>query len=148
MLGFGYCLMVSWLFCFLCFTSSVSFDKFLHRGRASTSTKYGQPDMEYFETSSGCRKLRQRSFYPNECKLIHRGGRFLDTLRQHSRNIKCVSAQNHCELDFGSQNFHMFRFTRSGKGDHSMLFCHIPCHTLPLVVNHCSKHSNKPLGTP
>ena len=27
--------------------------------------------------------------------------------------------------------------------DHYMLFCH----TLPLVVNHCSKHS-KPLGTP
>ena len=31
-----------------------------------------------------------------------------------------------------------------------MLFCHMPCHTFPLVVNHmhCSKHSNKPLGTP
>ena len=28
-----------------------------------------------------------------------------------------------------------------------MLFCHMPCHTFPLVVNHCSKHS-KPLGTP
>ena len=28
-----------------------------------------------------------------------------------------------------------------------MLFCHMPCHTLPLVVNRCSKHS-KPLGTP
>ena len=28
-----------------------------------------------------------------------------------------------------------------------MLFCHMPCHTLPLVVNHCLKHS-KPLGTP
>ena len=24
----------------------------------------------------------------------------------------------------------------------------MPCHTLPLVVNHCSKQSNKPLGTP
>ena len=25
----------------------------------------------------------------------------------------------------------------------------MPCHTLPfIVVNHCSKHSNKPLGTP
>ena len=24
----------------------------------------------------------------------------------------------------------------------------MPCHTLPLVVNYCSKHSNKPLGTP
>ena len=31
-----------------------------------------------------------------------------------------------------------------------MLFCHVPCHTFPLVVNHMhfSKHSNKPLGTP
>ena len=29
-----------------------------------------------------------------------------------------------------------------------MLFCHMPCHTWPLVVNHCSKHSNRPLGTP
>ena len=29
-----------------------------------------------------------------------------------------------------------------------MLFCHMPCHSLPLVVNYCSKHSNKPLGTP
>ena len=29
-----------------------------------------------------------------------------------------------------------------------MLFCHMPLHTLPLVVNHWSKHSNKPLGTP
>ena len=28
-----------------------------------------------------------------------------------------------------------------------MLFCHMPCHTLPLVVNHCSRHP-KPLGTP
>ena len=28
-----------------------------------------------------------------------------------------------------------------------MLFCHMPCHTFVLVVNHCSKHS-KPLGTP
>jgi len=28
-----------------------------------------------------------------------------------------------------------------------MLFCHMPCHTLPLVANRCSKHS-KPLGTP
>ena len=28
-----------------------------------------------------------------------------------------------------------------------MLFCRMPCHTLPVVVNHCSKHS-KPLGTP
>ena len=28
-----------------------------------------------------------------------------------------------------------------------MLFSHMLCHTLPLVVNHCSKHS-KPLGTP
>ena len=28
MLGFGYCLMVSWLFCFLCFTSSVSLTAF------------------------------------------------------------------------------------------------------------------------
>ena len=28
MLGFGYCLMVSWLFCFLCFTSSVSLTSF------------------------------------------------------------------------------------------------------------------------
>ena len=27
-LGFGYCLMVSWLFCFLCFTSSVSLTSF------------------------------------------------------------------------------------------------------------------------
>ena len=27
-----------------------------------------------------------------------------------------------------------------------MFFCHVPCHTLPLDVNHCSKHS-KPLGT-
>ena len=29
-------------------------------------------------------------------------------------------------------------------------FCHMPCHTFPLVVNHmhCSKNSNKPLGTP
>ena len=26
-------------------------------------------------------------------------------------------------------------------------FCHMPCHTLPLVVNHCSRHP-KPLGTP
>ena len=24
----------------------------------------------------------------------------------------------------------------------------MPCHTLPLVVNYCSKHSKKPLGTP
>ena len=24
----------------------------------------------------------------------------------------------------------------------------MPCHTSPLVVNYCSKHSNKPLGTP
>ena len=29
-----------------------------------------------------------------------------------------------------------------------MLFCHMPCHSLPLVVNYFSKHSNKPLGTP
>ena len=28
-----------------------------------------------------------------------------------------------------------------------MLFCHMFCKALPLVVNHCSKHS-KPLGTP
>ena len=28
-----------------------------------------------------------------------------------------------------------------------MLFSHMLCHTLPLVANHCSKHS-KPLGTP
>ena len=28
MLGFGYCLVVSWLFCFLCFTSSVSLTGF------------------------------------------------------------------------------------------------------------------------
>ena len=28
-----------------------------------------------------------------------------------------------------------------------MLFCYMLCHALPLVVNHCSKHSN-PLGTP
>ena len=32
--------------------------------------------------------------------------------------------------------------------EHHMLFCHMPCHTLPLVVNYCSKHSSKPLGTP
>ena len=31
--------------------------------------------------------------------------------------------------------------------DHYMLFCHMPYHTLPLAVNHCSKHS-KPPGTP
>ena len=24
----------------------------------------------------------------------------------------------------------------------------MPCHNLPLLVNYCSKHSNKPLGTP
>ena len=54
----------------------------------------------------------------------------------------------------------MFRFSRSGKGEVDLyrfmsnivqiiicFFCHMPCNTLPLVVNHCSKHS-KPLGTP
>ena len=40
------------------------------------------------KTSSGCRKLRQRSFLSkHEFKLIHRGGRVLDTLRQHYRDI-------------------------------------------------------------
>ena len=54
----------------------------------STSTKYGQPDMSILKTSSGCRKLRQRSFLSkHEFKLIHRGGRVIDTLRQHSRDI-------------------------------------------------------------
>ena len=28
-----------------------------------------------------------------------------------------------------------------------MLFCQMPRHTLPLDVNRCLKHSNKPLGT-
>ena len=52
----------------------------------------------------------------------------------------------------------MFRFSQSGKGEVDVyrfmsnivlitICCHKPCHTLPLVVNHCSKHS-KPLGTP
>ena len=55
----------------------------------------------------------------------------------------------------------MFQFSGSGEGEVDvycfissivqitiiMLFCHMPCHTLPLVVNNCSKHS-KPLGTP
>ena len=53
----------------------------------STSTKYAQPDMEYFENLVRL-KLRQRSFLSkHEFKLIHRGGRVLDTLRQHSRDI-------------------------------------------------------------
>ena len=58
--------------------------------------------MEYFENLVRL-KLRQRSFLSrHEFKLIHRGGRVLHTLRQHSRDIYCVSAQNHCELDLGS----------------------------------------------
>ena len=56
----------------------------------------------------------------------------------------------------------MFRFSRSGTGKCEVdvysfksnivqitvcFFCHMPCHTLLLLANHCSKHS-KPLGTP
>ena len=38
------------------------------------------------KSSSGCRKLRQRSLSKHAFKLKHRGGRVLDTLRQHSRD--------------------------------------------------------------
>ena len=64
----------------------------------STSTKYGLPDMEYFENVVRLPEIEtKRSFLSkHEFKLnfnilinrvIHRGGRVLDTVCQHSRDI-------------------------------------------------------------
>ena len=47
----------------------------------STSTKYGQPDLEYFENLVRLPEIEAAFLF------IHRGGRVLDTLRQHSRDI-------------------------------------------------------------
>ena len=65
--------------------------------------------MEYFENvvplpeiQTQCSFLSKHEFKLNFNILIHRGGRVLDTLCQHPRDIQCVSVHNHCELDFGS----------------------------------------------